>query len=214
MSSVPIPPEGPECEWKEILPRLDRVARTLAAFANGVGGRLWVGITDDGLRVGVADAKQVIADLRSAGGLCEPQPVLNLRRHRDEGLLLVEARVKPTRPGPVGVLVDGARRVYVRDGSTTRPAEEEALHRMRRKDWPSRARLDKRAARVLNLLQTSGPLDQGEVASFASMSRQAAKRILVELVQADLAQEVQGRRYSLTPSGHRKGKGLSRRGNG
>lgn len=214
MSSVPIPPEGPECEWKEILPRLDRVARTLAAFANGVGGHLWVGITDDGRRVGVSDARQVLADVRSAGELCEPQPVLSLRRHRDGGVVLVEARVKPTRPGPVGVTVDGAQRVFVRDGSSTRPAEEGALHRMRRKDGPSRARLDKRAARVLNLLQTSGPLDQGEVARSASMSRQAVKRILVELIQADLAQEVQGHRYSLTPSGHRKGKGSSRSGNG
>jgi len=111
------------------------------------------------------------------------------------------------------VMIDGARRVFVRDGSSTRPAEEEALHRMRRKDGPSRAHLDKKTARVLNLLHVSGPLDQGEVAHSASMSRQAARRILVELVQADLAQEVQNRRYSLTPSGHRKGKRPSRRGN-
>ena len=210
MSSVIIRPEGPECEWKEVLPRLDRVARTIAAFANGVGGHLWVGITDDGLRVGVADARQVMADVRLAGELCEPVPVLNLRRHREEGLILVEARVKPTRPGPVEVTVDGARRVFVRDGSSTRPAEEEALQRMLRKDGPSRAHLDKKAVRVLNLLHTSGPLDQGEVARSASMSRQAARRILVELVQANLAQEVQNRRYSLTPSGHRKGKRPSR----
>ena len=212
MSSVHISPEGPECEWKEILPRLDRVARTLAAFANGVGGHLWVGITDDGLRVGVPDARQVIADVRSAGELCHPQPVMNLRRHRDGGLILVEARIEPVRPGPVEVTVEGAQRVFVRDGSSTRPAEEAALHRMRRKDGPTRARLDKRAARVLSLLQASSPLDQAEVARSASMSRQAAKRALVELVQADLAQEVQGRRYSLTPSGHRKARGSSRRG--
>jgi predicted HTH transcriptional regulator len=175
-----------------------------------VGGQLWVGITDDGLRVGVADARQVMADVRLASELCEPVPALNLRRHREEGLILVEARVKPTRPGPVEVTVDGARRVFVRDGSSTRPAEEEALQRMLRKDGPSRAHLDKKAVRVLNLLHTSGPLDQGEVARSASMSRQAARRILVELVQANLAQEVQNRRYSLTPSGHRKGKRPSR----
>lgn len=212
MSSVSIRPEGPECEWKEILPRLERVALTLAAFANGAGGHLWVGITDDGLRVGVADARQVMADIRSAGGLCEPQPTLNLRRHREGGRILVEARVKPTRPGPIEVTIEGARRVYVRDGSSTRPAEEEALHRMRRGDGPSRSRLDKKAGRILDLLKTSGPLGQGEMARSSSMSRQAARRILVELVQADLAQEVQGRRYSLTPSGHRRAKGLSRRG--
>ena len=213
MSKVAIPPEGPECEWKEILPRSERVARTLAAFANGLGGRLWVGITDGGERVGVPDTRQVIADVRAAAELCDPRPVVNLRRHREGGVILMEARVQATLRGPVEVSMnDGTRRVFVRDGSSTRPAEEETLQRMRRARGQSRANLNDKAARVLNLLQTDGPLDQGQVARSARMGRQAARRILVDLMQAGLVHEVQGRRFSLTPSGHRKSRGQSRGG--
>ena len=54
-SERPFGPEGPECEWKERPPRPERLARTLAAFHNGAGGSLWVGVADDGSLVGVPD---------------------------------------------------------------------------------------------------------------------------------------------------------------
>ena len=53
MSELVIDPEGPECEWKVILPRNSRIAHTICAFANGVGGTLWIGVADDGRVVGL-----------------------------------------------------------------------------------------------------------------------------------------------------------------
>ncbi len=205
MGTTSIPPEGPECEWKEILPRTDRVARTLAAFANGVGGDLWVGIRDDGRRMGITDAKQVMADVQAAVELCDPRPTVRAQRYKEGELTLIVATVQPTKPGPTAVTMeDGKRRVFVRDGSSTRPAEEATLRRMRRQPVVSRTRLDDRALRVLALFKKDGPLTSSQIARSARLGRQATKRVLVDLTRAGFVQEVQGGRLSLTPSGHRK----------
>jgi len=63
MRPRPFDDEGPECEWKERLPRPERLARTLAAFANGVGGSLWVGVTDAGEVVGSSDTGSGSTDI-------------------------------------------------------------------------------------------------------------------------------------------------------
>ena len=67
-SERPFGPEGPECEWKLRPPRPERLARTLAAFHNGAGGSVWIGVADDGTRVGVSDLAPTRAAVEAAGG--------------------------------------------------------------------------------------------------------------------------------------------------
>ena len=48
-------PEGKTLEFKRDLSSPDGPLRTIVAFANSAGGRLVVGVTDDGTVVGVDD---------------------------------------------------------------------------------------------------------------------------------------------------------------
>ena len=68
-------PEGQTLEWKS--PRIHPrdLATTLIAFANADGGRLLIGIEDDGTVSGldpVADREQVERLLRAAYEFCTP----------------------------------------------------------------------------------------------------------------------------------------------
>ena len=45
--------EGKTLEFKRELPRFEQIAKTVIAFANTSGGRLLIGVDDDGARLAV-----------------------------------------------------------------------------------------------------------------------------------------------------------------
>lgn len=193
----PFGPEGPECEWKERPPRPERLARTLAAFHNGAGGCVWVGVADDGVLVGVTDLTGARAAVEAAADRCEPRPRMRLSRRRLEGYTLLEVRVEPG-----GEVCSADGRVYVRDGSSSRPATSDQARRLERGSrGPS---LDDRARRLLEVLARKGPLRRGDLARGMRVGERTCRRALVPLLDADLVQEDAAGFLSLTPRGHRR----------
>jgi len=201
----PYGPEGPECEWKERLPRPPRLARTLAAFANGVGGSLWIGVEDRGGVVGVGNPRDVHAALRHvAEEWVEPVPALQIVRHRVAGRTLLEGRIAPASDGPVRALLpSGERRVYVRDGASSRPATAAQVKAMGARCGRA-PRLDATGRRLLALLTREGPHTLATLTRAARMGRRNARRALVALARAGLVQEAPDGGLSLTPLGHRR----------
>ncbi len=212
MPTDPPPPfelEGPECEWKERLPRSERLARTFAAFANGAGGRLWVGVRDDGRAIGVGRPDEVQQELeRIASELVVPPLDVAIGRHEYAGRVLLVARVG--RAGARPVLAsgrDGSWQAFHRDGASTRIAPR-ALVKSWERASPARS-LDAKARRVLREIAErshhdgSGP-NLVEVARFGRFGKRAARRLVVELVQQGLVTEREGGRFGLTPEGHRR----------
>ena len=55
--------ESEQLEFLESV-RKDSIARNLCAFLNGDGGRILVGVSDNGMPVGLEDAKQYIEELK------------------------------------------------------------------------------------------------------------------------------------------------------
>lgn len=212
MPTEPPPPfdrEGPECEWKEMLPRSERVARTFAAFANGVGGRLWVGVRDDGRVIGAGRPDEVERELaRIAQELVVPPLEISVTRHEYAGRVLLVARVERAETRPVlAPGRDGSQQAFHRDGASTRIAPR-ALVKSWERASPARS-LDAKARRVLREIAErshhdgTGP-DLAEVARFGRLGKRAARRIVVDLVQQGLVTERDGGRYGLTPEGHRR----------
>ena len=203
----PYAPEGPETEWKERLPRAERVARTLSAFANGVGGRLWVGVRDDGTAIGVADAAETIGELRriSRDMLSPPQKV-EVRAHAFDRGQLVVAEVAPSKVRPVHAPGrDGSPTPWVRDGASTRIAPRAVVRAWERAS--PRKPLDPKERRVLREIAARARFDGAganlaEIAHAARMGQRGARRALVQLEQAGLVTDRGGGRYGLTPEGH------------
>ncbi|MEM1451007.1 MAG: ATP-binding protein [Planctomycetota bacterium] len=207
----PYDAEGPTSEWKERMPRSERIARTFSAFANGVGGSLWVGVRDDGATVGVEATGEVVAELRRIAESLVTPPVrveVSVVPFRDRRL--VHCRVAAAEGGDRPVLApgrDGVATAYVRDGASTRRAGRATLRTWER--GSVRRQLDTKTRRVLRELATllrgghSGPT-LGDLARAARMGQRAARRAIVELVGAGLATERSEGRYGLTPEGHER----------
>lgn len=115
--------EGPEVEFKrELTPAIDR---TIAAFANGNGGIILIGVDDDSSLVGVSDSQRQVEE--RVQGLCRSnvKPPVAPRVHAltlDSTLIgVVEVAPGLQKPYTAGDIC------YVRAGSTTRRARPEEL---------------------------------------------------------------------------------------
>lgn len=121
--------EGTRLEFKRRLPREERTARTLVAFANTRGGLLLVGITDRGRVHGVHHPQAVCEALLRIGRLLvEPELALELQVMSVRGPAVVACSVPCSRERPHALLQpDGERIFLVRVGASNRPAEGPTL---------------------------------------------------------------------------------------
>lgn len=187
--------EGPRVEFKRRLPRDERAARTLCAFANTRGGLLLVGVTDRGRVHGLHHPDEVSERIRELGAsLLAPALRVDLQVVEVHGPRVVACSVPFSRERPHAVVLpDGERQFLVRVGSSNRIADGPTLAALR---------LAKRVRRGATSLETSilawvgsqtrNPTHPGGSATVARFARQAnvsenrARRAFVKLESVGL----------------------------
>jgi len=195
--------EGPEVEWKVSLPARDRIANTIAAFANGCGGSLLVGVRDDGRIKGISNPPAVRLELERVNReRLEPSVPIHYVVRLVEGRRVLEARVQRALQRPVEVHgPDGDVRVYVREVASSRPANEDEIRLLR--CVPERVRFDSRMRRLLEALRHLQRPTASDVAKAARMGLRTARPLLLKLRRAGFVGLKDGRRLWITPSGYR-----------
>lgn len=124
--------EGRRLEFKRGLPRAERVARTLCAFANTNGGILLVGVTDRGALLGVPHPRAVADALRAAGREALDPPLevqiafVDLEEPAGARVVCCSVPLSPARPHRLQ-RADGESETVVRVGSSNRAALGETL---------------------------------------------------------------------------------------
>ena len=120
--------ESETVEFKEDFPKGDGIAKAVAAFANGRGGTLIIGIRDDGEVAGIGDAPRArdrLDDIvrNKVSRLPKYDPLIGTLDERT----VIAMRVEPGDDRPYGVTGNGGIRYYIRRGATNRVAEPEEL---------------------------------------------------------------------------------------
>lgn len=133
--------EGRGLEFKRGLPRDEKLARTLCAFANTRGGLLLIGVNDNGSLYGVSEPRKVMARIRSvARKLLHPALELATTTVRCDGVAVVAARVPVSLERPHAVLREGEEsEIVVRVGASNRAAKGAALVALRNGDGRRRS---------------------------------------------------------------------------
>lgn len=106
--------------------------KSVSAFANGLGGSLFLGIDDDGSVKGVADVQHV-CEIISAKirDYMDPLPEIEMIPHKnDEGLNILQLKVNPGNYTPYYYVGDGQRVAFVRVGDESIPATAEHMVRL------------------------------------------------------------------------------------
>ena len=121
--------EDESVEFKKAVPEGDGISRAVAAFANGGGGTILIGIEDrTGDVAGVGDpaaCRDRLADIVRNG--VAPPPDYGLFTCMIRQRPVVAMRVEPGNARPYGVRGTGGLRYYVRRGATNRIAEPEEM---------------------------------------------------------------------------------------
>lgn len=120
--------EGQAMEFKRQLPSdrdsARRLARTVAAFANGRGGTILFGVEDDATIVGIRESFRAASDQLTCivSDNLTTRPVVRLEEFDTDDGTVVELGAQP----PYGIDPNNPR-YYVRFGATTRPARPEEV---------------------------------------------------------------------------------------
>ena len=186
--------EGLTLEFKRKVPHPARLAKEVIALANTEGGRLLIGVDDDGTVTGLKDAIEEEYALREALALhCDPPVVYSTERvpltpKRD--VLVVRVPVSAKRPHflVAGDEVDPPA-AYVRVGESSVEASKEAvrLMRLRASEGPGVTfEYGDKEALLMRYLDAYGRITVAAFAQLAAIPVRRASHTLVLLTRAGL----------------------------
>ena len=92
-----------------------KLAKSVSAFANTDGGRLLIGVRDDGHLSGVRSEEEIYMMHQAAYKYCRPEVSIKFDTYHIEGRTIVIATVPPSDKRPVFAIdEDGKTRAYIR----------------------------------------------------------------------------------------------------
>ncbi len=108
--------EHEQQDFKFMISDARKIARSVSAFANNSGGRLLIGVKDNGVVAGVRNEEDVYVVEQAAGRYCEPPQQVEFKAYRvDAAVTVIVASIARAQSRPVSVIEeDGRRRAYYR----------------------------------------------------------------------------------------------------
>ena len=125
--------EATEYDKKEMLEerRPRSWLKSVSAFANGIGGALIFGVSDEEILVGLTAARAVSEKIsETIKTKMDPIPQVIMENHVEDEKEFVILRVRPGQETPYYYIADGNRVAYVRVGNESIPADATALKRL------------------------------------------------------------------------------------
>ena len=92
--------EHQEQDFKHVITSQSKIARTLSAFANTDGGRLWIGVKDNGRIKGIEPNEELHMIQGASETYCQPPVPFEYFVHEYDNLIVLEVVVKPSLQKP------------------------------------------------------------------------------------------------------------------
>ncbi len=178
-------------DFKYSISDAHKIARSISAFANAGGGRLLIGVKDNGVIAGVRNEEDIFVVEEAASLYCEPEISPEFTAFRvDGGLTVIRVEISAT-PHLRPVMVreaDGSRRAYYRVADENIAAPELMVRSWRESAAGTLFRLTDTARVAMALLENSGYLTADLLATHAGISRASAESILITLYGMSLVE--------------------------
>lgn len=166
-----------------------KIARSLSAFANNQGGRLLIGVKDNGVVAGVRNEEDIYVVEQAAERYCNPSQSIDFKAYRIDGkLTVIVASIDAADSRPVSVVeADGSLKAYYRVAD-----ENIAAHPLMVRGWKLAARgvpepLSQKHYAVAALFDSPGKMiDVKTIALSLHLTLEEAENIVVRLAAAGL----------------------------
>lgn len=183
--------ESKTLEFKQQLPKGQQIAKTLIAFANGSGGKLIVGVTDDRQLVGIQDDIFELQDKITSMiyELCAPQLAAQIYIENIDGVELLVVEVARGSLFPYYLKSVGREQgTYIRLGASNRVASPEHIQQLE---------LQRLNVSFDALANYQYPLEKFDLTVLEAAFKAADKTLTLEkMLNLKLVIEEQGQRYA------------------
>ncbi|HWZ02452.1 MAG TPA: ATP-binding protein [Mucilaginibacter sp.] len=178
--------EGVSLDFKKTITSCEKIARTMVAFANNRGGRLLIGVADDGTIKGVKSEDEERYMITKAAHLfARPaiEPVFEEVYIDDKIVLVVD--IPETNFKPYAALAeDGKWWVYVRVKDKSVLASKIVVDVLKRKSGNEGVLIEysSKEKTLLEYLEKTARITVAECCDLLKVGRRRAQRILVDLI--------------------------------
>ena len=170
-----------------------KIARTLSAFANTDGGRLLIGVKDNGKIAGVRSDEEIYMVEAAASMYCVPPVECRMSIHRVEGHNVVIAEVERSEQIPVRARLDDdsfCAFVRIADENIVASPVQMALWREEGRDRAAVLPFTEREQALLKLLaETPEPLTLNRFARLGRLPRHRAVQMLAQFIRFGLVEQ-------------------------
>ena len=170
-----------------------KIARTLSAFANTDGGRLLIGVKDNGKIAGVRSDEEIYMVEAAAALYCIPPVQCHMTTHRIDGRGVVIAEVRPVDKRPVRAqLDDGKLCAFMRiaDENIVASPVQMALWREANDEEGTLLPFTPRERALLQMLsEAQEPMTLNRFARLGRLPRHRAVRLLAQFIRFGLAEQ-------------------------
>lgn len=170
-----------------------KIAKSLSAFANTQGGRLLVGVKDNGKIAGVRSEEEIYMIDAAAQMYCQPPVKLENYIYKVEGKDVLEVRVAESDRKPICALDEtGKAWAYVRikDENILASPVHLKIWQHNRNDEKVIVTYSPREQELLTLLNQQGALTLNQCRKLTGMPRHELCRLLADFIRFELVEQV------------------------
>ncbi len=161
-----------------------KLAKSVSAFANTDGGRLLIGVRDDGHLSGVRSEEEIFMMHQAAYRYCKPEPSITFDTCHADGRTIVIATIPPSAKRPVYARdEEGRMRAYVRIADENIVASPVLLTLWHESQKPRGTVItyDEKMRQLLSIMSGSQTLNQ--IVRLSRLPRCAVIAILARLIR-------------------------------
>lgn len=166
-----------------------KLARSVSAFANTDGGRLLIGVRDDGNISGVRSEEEIYMMHAAAYKYCKPESKIGFETFHAEGRTVVIATIPPAVRKPVCALDDGRRVAYVRIADENIVASPVYLEMWRQEQMPQTLmHYTDTEQHLLSIMKENPPLTLNRLVRLSRQGRHHVIGTLARLIRYGVAE--------------------------
>ncbi|MBO6030919.1 MAG: putative DNA binding domain-containing protein [Prevotella sp.] len=166
-----------------------KLAKSVSAFANTDGGRLLIGVRDDGHLSGVRSEEEIYMMHQAAYKYCKPEPSIKFDTYHADGRTIVVATIPPSEKCPICAQDEaGKPRAYIRiaDENIVASPVHLALWREAQKPRGTVMTYNDTVRQLLDVMQGRKTLNQ--IVRLSKLPRQKVITLLARLIRFGTAQ--------------------------
>lgn len=193
--------EGEHChqDFKFEISDARKIARSISAFANTEGGRLLVGVKDNGKIAGIRSEEEIYMIEAAAGMYCQPPVSIETQAHAAEGKTVLEVRIGQAENKPVYALNEENRpKAYIRikDENILATPVHLKMWAHAKKDTGTLVAFTEKEQHLLDVLKESGALTLNQCCRHCRLNRPTACNLLAHFIRFGLVSfEFKGHKF-------------------